>query len=235
MNGYGDILGRVFAGRRVVVVASPAGYGDRIADELEGLGATTFVLRPTGDAGRRRPGWSFRLPFSLSSEEELEAYHRLLLAPPADAVEAISRFDPGGTGVVLGSELVEAEEIAGRFYYARRLPAWRALDKVQVTAFFEEFGIAHPPYEVVDADHGELLAAHRRVRRRLGSVWAADASSGFSHEASHTRWVVEDGDAAAAAAFMAAHANEVRVTPPPPKGERPPCREWVRRAPQLWR
>ena len=104
---------------------------------------------------------------------------RLLSDLPSDALDALDRYDPDHTAIVIVPTFSELPEIAGRRVYGARLEAWRELeDKTLADSLWDECGVRRAPSQVVSTNPDDLLAAARRLDRGAGTVWAGDAREG---------------------------------------------------------
>jgi hypothetical protein len=146
--------------------------------------------------------------------EVIADYGRRLEGLPAPALEALDRFDPGRRAIVLGSQFVEARQVAGRAVWGRRRRRWAALeDKTLADALWDEAGITRASAAVMAPEPGALRAAARRLDRGDGTVWAPDAPSAGTGGTRGLVWVRSDEQAAEAAARLAGRCASVRVMP----------------------
>ncbi|MCB9763756.1 MAG: hypothetical protein H6739_28565 [Alphaproteobacteria bacterium] len=134
--------------------------------------------------------------------------------PTPALVEALDRYDPDRSALVLLNFLATGDQLGGRPRYAPRPPAWTALeDKVGVVDFWDRHGLPHAPSRVVPARGQALRDAHATLDQGLGTAWAGDNKDGFNGGATYLRWVRAPDDMPEAIAFMEAHADRVRVMP----------------------
>jgi len=148
--------------------------------------------------------------------EAIRAYDRLLARLPAEAREAIDRYDPDGVATVWGGgALVTARgRLDRRPATGTRAPQWSALeDKVVVDEVWDAAGVRRAPSEVVAAERAALAAAAARLDRGAGTVWAGDARQGVNGGAVFVRWVRDEDGAAEAAEFLSARCDRARVMP----------------------
>jgi hypothetical protein len=144
----------------------------------------------------------------------IRAFHNALRNLPAEIVDRINEWDPDHEAVVMSSFLDTASHVAGRKPWGARPEAWLALeDKMVVDAIWDAAGITREPMEIVGTSTAELQAASNRIDQGAGVVWTADNRDGWHGGAEYTRFVADPSDAAEASAFMAEHANRVRVMP----------------------
>ena len=81
-------------------------------------------------------------------------------------------------------------------------------------AVWDAAGVERAPYRIVDlADDAALDAATAELGSELGAVWSGDARDGFNGGGDFVRWVRDDRDRAAAAAFFRPRCDRVRVMP----------------------
>ncbi len=153
----------------------------------------------------------------LPSAPFMEAIHSAedaLRDLPSDLQEAVDRFDPDHAMRVIGTIVSDGRPVAGRAFWGSRPRSWRDLeDKVKIDRLWDECGIPRMPSEIVAVDGAALRAAHRRLDRGTGTVWAGDATRGFHGGASFTFPVRTDADASVATEALAARCVRVRVMP----------------------
>jgi hypothetical protein len=155
-------------------------------------------------------------PATATVTEELRLLDRLARTLPPDVVARVEAFDPGRRGVWWGSPFLTSDEpVLGREVVHGRPRAFLALeDKLLAERVWAAVGAARAPHEVVDAgDLPGLRAAAAGLAGPLGTVWSGDARDGFNGGGDLVRWVVDDDEALAAAAWFAPRCDQVRVQP----------------------
>lgn len=210
---------RLIEGRPVMLVGAVATAWVAMAPLVRELGATrVLVLATEGRGVGPQPDadgvevLATELPRSLTLMERIRAASATLRDLPPDLHDAVERFDPERTALVLGTFLNEVPEVAGRPLLAHRRPEWVALeDKTVVDALWDRAGVARRPSAVVPI--GQATTAARTLDARHGTVWAADAREGFHGGASLTRWVGDHASAERALADLGPHCDTVRVMP----------------------
>jgi hypothetical protein len=219
--GYRDLLKSLFQGRPVILAGGVATNWTSTVPLVRSLGAVDVLVIGTQGRGAGPlpdPGDATVLalpdPPAKSMMAAIHAGLARLHTPPAEVLDAVRRFDPAGTALVLTDFLGTAPELDGRPFLAYRRPEWVALeDKTLVDDFWERTGVEHAPSIVVPARRADLLAAARRVSSTAGSVWSGDTKEGFNGGAEFVRWVRTASNAEEAARFFAAHCERVRVMP----------------------
>jgi hypothetical protein len=214
---YWDILRPLFDGRKVISAGGVLAGSGQLVDQLKQLGATdVFVLADTvgtGDVPTDVPFFDLDI-HGDTAMETIRGGEAAAADLPASAVTALSRFDPDGTALVLGTMFNSLSEIAGRRALAYRRLEWVAIeDKITIDARWDRWGVPRPPSLVVAAREDDLRSGAERLDQGAGTVWAGDAREGWNGGAEYTRWVRNDNDAASAATFFSAHCDVVRITP----------------------
>jgi PAS domain-containing protein len=219
LDALRDHLRAALGGRPVVLTGGSLAGMARTAGILPELGVSRVFLLALGVGTGPLPtlAEAARHVLELRASDtvaEIRAAERLLADPPDDAVAALDAWDPERAALVIGTPYNQLTEIAGRRVYGPRRAEWAELeDKTTIDALWDELRVPRAPYEIVAATDAELAAAHDRLRRGAGTVWAGDASEGFNGGAVATRWVRTPGHAAEAAAYLAAHCRRARVMP----------------------
>ena len=209
----------MLGGRPWVIVAGAPAPSLRFAARLRALGAPApFVVTdrppeapvPADDAA----GVVAVESSGDSAAASIRAYHEAAAGLSGPGLAALDRWDPSRSAMVLGSQFLDSERVAHRRVWARRQPAWRALeDKVVVDALWDAAGVPRAPAEVLPARPAELRAAAARLDRGAGTVWAADARDGWTGGGEGLRWVRSRREAKAAAAWLRERSDLVRVMP----------------------
>ena len=131
-----------------------------------------------------------------------------------EARQRIEAFDPLGKARSLGEIFDSGEPVHGRAKFGARADAWQALeDKTVIDTFWEQAGLQHAPYRVVELE-GLEQAFDVLADDQFGCVFAVDNTHGFHGGASGTEHVRDREELKAFAAFHAAQGIErVRVMP----------------------
>lgn len=215
-NWWRRPLGELFGGRRVILAGGVAATWTPFVPVIRELGARDVLVVATEGRGvGELPDAELAVaepPAGGSVMARIHAGLEVLRNPPPELVEAIDRFDPDHTALVLGTFINEAPQLAGRPFFSYRRPAWVALeDKTTVDGLLDRAGIARAPSTVVPVR--EAAAVSHRFDQGHGTVWAADATRGFHGGGEGTRWVVDEADARRAERELGAIAETVRVMP----------------------
>ena len=208
-------------------------YGSRswlvASDVLQGAGRTVRRLRAWGApqcfaiAARMGVGdlpqpedWEHRV-LGLPNAPMMEAIHsaeNALRDLPREVIDAVDAFDPQRAARVIGTIVSDGRPVAGRAFWGARPRSWRELeDKVLVDRLWDACGIPRMDSEVVAVDHAALRAAHRRLDRGAGTVWAGDATKGFHGGGAYTFPVRSETEAARATEALAKQCVRARVMP----------------------
>jgi hypothetical protein len=219
-SNYVEVLERAFAGRRLVLVGGPVTTLAALAREFVDLGSEPpFLLASNRGAGAvpdpNEFDWHSLDVCTDDLADAMHTYERLLADPPPEARKALDRYDPHCEALALGLILLsELPTVAGRRRYAARPAPWiRFEDKVEIDVLWDRLGIRRPPGRVVPASPRALQAAAAAVDRGDGTVWVGDARAGVHGGCARLRWVRDRFDSRAAAAWLAARCDRVRVTP----------------------
>ncbi len=142
----------------------------------------------------------------------IRAYLASVEHPSDELLAAVDEFDPSGDAKVLGSGFSRMGMLAGRPVYGARPPEWGALeDKTLVDQLWDDAGVRRAPSAVVPV--GEAAAVAADLASELGTVWVADNREGWHGGGEYARWVRSESDVGPAAAWMAQHADTVRIMP----------------------
>ena len=217
---YRDLLDPVFRGRRFLIIGGTIAGQLSLARELRGLGAERPFLLGSALGARRAPdpeeaAWR---TLDVRGESFIGAiwnYEAKLEDPPAEVRAAIDAWDPDGGARALGYIVLgDVRSVAGRGRYGQRPPEWMALeDKTRVHGVLDRVGIKRGPLAIAMAESGCLRAAHARVDRGAGTVWAGDTRPGIHGGASYLRWVSSPETEDEACRFFASRCDRVRVMP----------------------
>ena len=156
-------------------------------------------------------------PATASLTEELRTHDRLVRRPPARGPGRDRRLRPRAAvapGTRRRSSPPTSRSTGGRSPAAGRRRSWPSRTRCWPTQVWDAAGVARAPYRLVDlADDAALAAATDELGGELGAVWAGDARDGFNGGGNFVRWVRDDRDRAAAAAFFRPRCDRVRVMP----------------------
>ena len=216
-----ELIRPLFVGRRVIVTGGPVAGLVETARLVRSLGAQRpFILGSEGVGTGLLPGpdeaeWlGLDAPSAPSMMDAIRASNRLLGDLPREAREALDRYDPDRSAMVVGSFFNELPEVADRRCLAFRRPAWVALeDKVVIDALWDRAGVTRAPAEIVPVEREALFDAARRLDTGRGTVWVGDARGGYHGGAEYARWVRSAADGEAAFSFLADRCDRARVMP----------------------
>jgi hypothetical protein len=218
--GYEALLRPIFEGRRVILAGGPVAVFAAAAATVRRLGADAVLVVGTMGVGvgplpaPEDATWVAADVSSPSASDAIHASNRLVRDPPPALRAAIEEFDPDGTALAVGTFLNEAPDLLGRPFLAYRRPEWVALeDKTEADALWDRAGVPRAPSAVVPLERHALVDACRSLDAGHGTVWAADASSGWHGGSEGLRWVRGDGDLDSVMDEFAATARRVRVMP----------------------
>jgi hypothetical protein len=217
---YEALLRPVFEGRRIILAGGPVAAWTATAATMRRLDAEAVLvvgtmgtglgpLPPPGDAT-----WVTADVSAPSVSDAIHATNRLIADPPPVIRSAIEEFDPDATALAVGGFLNEAPELVGRPFLSYRRPEWLALeDKTEADAVWDRAQVPRAPSVVVPLERRALTNAASAHDAGHGTVWAADASSGWHGGAEGLRWVRVAADVDDALAAYAGRAHHVRVMP----------------------
>lgn len=208
-------LGRIFGGRRLILIAEVAAIASRLVQQLGELGVErVMVISAMEGIGDVPDGVD--LHFTRTSGATvmggLRAFSDALGQPDRQMTAAIDAFDPDGSAWVLAPVFGLDQPLAGRRIYGARRPAWIELeDKMTVDGLWDRAGVERAPSQVVETSRA--AAAHRELAGGDGTVWVADNSEGWHGGGEYVRWVRNDLVLGAAAEWFERRARRVRVMP----------------------
>jgi hypothetical protein len=128
--------------------------------------------------------------------------------------EAVEVFDPVREALALGNNWQRSPEFAGRRFVGRRRSEWAVFeDKTEVGRLWSWAGLTCAPSAVVDASKEALCRASQSLDQGQGTVWAGDHRDGEHYGGRHVRWVRNDEQMVAAAAYFGARCDRARVMP----------------------
>jgi hypothetical protein len=214
-------LGAPWAGRPVILGPVVLAGFTRLVEWLHDLGCPVLVVATGRGVGPLPPDGTYELvrlepPPTASLTEELRLHDRMVHRLPDDLRAAVDAFDPERRGLWYTTPFVTTDEqIDGRPVTGGRPASFLALeDKLLADAIWDAAGLAHAPYRIVDlAEDDQLDVSTAELGTELGTVWSGDARDGFNGGGNFVRWLRDDHDRAAAAAFFRARCDKVRVLP----------------------
>ena len=119
--------------------------------------------------------------------------------------EAVEVFDPLHEALALGNNWQRSPELAGRRFVGRRRSEWAVFeDKTVVGQLWGWAGLTCAPSAVVDASKEALCRASQSLDQGQGTVWSGDHRDGEHYGGRHVRWVRNNEQMAAAAAYFGA-------------------------------
>lgn len=204
---------------RVILLGGVAAAWQATVNDLRRRGAESFLVVHSGAGTGAAPSGDdvmlVDVEVAIQSGEIIEEFRvwtRLAAEPPDHVAQALDRFDPDLTAVVLCTFPTPLDQFAGRTVHGGRHPAWVALeDKVLVDDLLDRASVAHPPSSVVRVV--DAPAAAQALDQGTGTVWAGDSREGFNGGATRVRWIVTDAEAREAVDFFASEHDLVRVSP----------------------
>jgi hypothetical protein len=210
---------RLVEGRSVILGGGQLALATRRVHVLRELGAARCFVVATGIGTGPLPDPSdvesvvidVAAPDMMS---EMRAVEALVTDPPDDVVGALERFDPDRDALVLLASVGASTMLGDRVAFGARPASWVALeDKTVCDMLFDAADVPRPRSRIVPASYGALHDAAAMFDEGRGTVWAGDARDGFNGGGQYVRWVHDDDDGHAAAAFFAGHCDRVRVAP----------------------
>lgn len=213
-------LAAPLAGRPVVLGPTVLAGATSTIEALRDLGCPVLVVATARGAGPVLDDPEVTVVEIVAPEvdsitDELRLLDRTARELPPEARAAVESFDPDRRGLWWCGPFVTTDEpIDGRPVAFGRPAAFIALeDKMLSDAVWAGAGVDHPPYTIVDHDPAALAAATAALAGPQGVVWSGDARDGFNGAGNYVRWVVDERDRAAAAAFFQPRCDRVRVQP----------------------
>jgi hypothetical protein len=214
-----ELVRRAVSGRRWLCTGDALPPVARVMAELRALGGGPCFgvasSRGTGDVEFAEGDRHAVLNISASDMMGgIHASEAALAALPVGVLQDIEAFDPDRRARVIGPLFAQAPTVAGRGLLGARPLAWRLLeDKVIIDDLWDAAGVPRAPFRIVPARLDALTAAVEAIDQGDGTVWSADNRDGWYGGASRVRWVRDAGELAAAAAWIADRADQVRVMP----------------------
>jgi len=134
---------------------------------------------------------------------------------PDWVIAEIDEWDPQQVARVIPNFTTDAGLIARRQTFGGRKLAWKELeDKIRIRELWADAAITTAPDRVVALDDIDaLLAAHRDLGSRWGTVWAVDNTHGWHGGGTGTHWVATQERGAELAPTLADRHRQVRVQP----------------------
>ena len=208
-------IGSLYRGRRWILAPDAAASATRGAAELRDYGASAIMVVAAMEGVGDLPEVD-RIHYTRSTGNTLmegfRSFYRSVEEPSPELVEAVDRFDPDGTAMVLGGGFSRKARLANRPVYGYRRPEWRSLeDKLVVDDLWRTAGVTSAPYSIVSVP--DARDAHTELAGPDGTVWVADNREGWHGGGEYTRWVPGDEDIDATEAWFSRHADRVRVMP----------------------
>ncbi len=208
-------ISAVYGGRRWIVATDAAAGAGRLVEQLREHGASGVMVVAAVEGVGDLPA-ADRIHYTRATGDTIMHGIRAFLAsvehPSSELVAAVDAFDPDGTAMVLGAGFSRTSTLAARPVYGARPAAWGALeDKTTIDELWDAAGVARSPSAVVPVT--DAPAAARHLATDLGTVWVADNREGWHGGGEFARWVRSPADEADAVAWMARHADVVRVMP----------------------
>lgn len=219
---YRELIRPLVAGRRVVLCGQLLNGSTALVETLRALGAERCLVLAHGIGTGQPPSPDDADQVVVETRaadviQEFRRVERLLARPPAEFLDALSRFDPDHRALALAPPISIGplpRALAGRRFFGRRQPASLPLeDKVAVDAFWDRAGVARAPAAIVLPNLADVAEAASGLDRGRGVVVAADAREGIHGGAEGLRWAQDDTELAEATDFLRAISDRVRVMP----------------------
>jgi len=214
-----DAMRAMLDGRPVLLAGGTlVGLGRHVRELTELSGHPPFLLAFGEGTGQvPDPADAPRHVIDAPATDVLDAVRRVsavLADPPAEAIDAVDRWDPERRALVLAGPFFTPRRLAGRAVLDGRLPEWEALeDKSTTDALWDQLGVRRAPAAVVPATYADAAEAAGALDRGSGTVWSGDSREGFNGGAAYVRWVRTEDQARGAAAFLGEHCDRLRVMP----------------------
>jgi hypothetical protein len=211
-------LRKVFGGRSVVLAGGFAVSAKRSIEQLRDLGAVRFLVvafgTGTGDMPEGADVEMIVVDLAEADDfiDSIRAEERAIARPSAVILDALARFDPDGSAIVLAQPFLDVRELGVRRVSGARRAEWVAIeDKTTVDDLFDALGVPRPSSVVVRADESSIAAAVAQVDRGAGSVWSGDAREGFNGGGARVRWVRSEADRGEAFELLLPRCDRIRV------------------------
>ncbi len=213
-------LGAPLAGRPVILGPGMLTGFARPVRWLGALDCPVLVLATARGAGAVPSPAEYTLtritpPVATSVTEEFRGLDRMARELPPGAVADIEAFDPAHEGVWWAGPFVTNDEpILDRPVLGGRPRSFLHLeDKLLAEEIWVAAGVPAAPHRIVPVVDTDLAAASDELATDLGVVWSGDSRDGFNGGGNYVRWVIDDGDRAAARGFFRPRCDRVRVMP----------------------
>jgi hypothetical protein len=208
-------ISAVYGGRKWILATDAAAGATMLVERLREHGATGVMVVAAVEGVGELPA-ADRIHYTRATGDTIMTGIRAFLAsvehPSTALVAAVDAFDRDGTAMVLGAGFSRMSRLAARPVYGARPAAWGELeDKTTIDAVWDAAGVTRSPSAVVPVT--DAPEASRRLATDLGTVWVADNREGWHGGGEFARWVRSPADEADAVAWMARHADVVRVMP----------------------
>ncbi len=220
-DAYCDALRPEFEGRKVVVIGATVTGLAPTAKMVRQLGATEVLIVSLAGYGVGAPipidvaqTFEVSLPPAATMIDTLRQEEAFKADPSAELIEALHRFDPHRSALVIGQFVNTVSHLDGRKFLAFRRPEWLLLeDKTVVDAFWDRAGIERAQAVVCDVESGTLRRASGDIDFGDGVVWSGDSREGFNGAAEYVHVVRNDAEFEAAMAFFSQRCDRVRIMP----------------------
>jgi len=216
-----DAACRGFDGQRFVLAWPVAQVARRWVERLTVMGVDTpFVLGlhdgpksplplPADHIHILRPG---PLPLLSDDESLFDHWQEAMKVLPQAAIDAIDRWDPDRSAVVLVPPAAELTQVAGRRVFGGTPPTRCTIeDKTRVDALFTTIGIDVAPQQVVPLAHAAATAT--ALDQGNGTVWAGDNTTHIEAGARALAHVHNPQTHARAMALFEGRCKTVRIQP----------------------
>jgi len=219
---YRDLIRPLIGGRRVVLCGVLLNASTALVNTLRELGAERCLVLAHGLGTGAPPSAESadRVVVETPASDMIQEFRqveRLFAHLPRPFLDALERFDPDRTALVLAPFVSIGplpEALDGRRLFGRRQAASLAFeDKVTVDAFWDQAGLARAPSAVISAKEDELRRAFRRLDRGRGAVIAADAREGIHGGGERLRWARAPAELPDAVSYFGPICDRVRVMP----------------------
>lgn len=182
-------MAEVYGKRRWVIAAQAAVACTGIHEHLAGWDSETLIVASNAGTGQLP---ETEIVYTGSRGEtilgSIRDFYTSVVEPDPRILSAVDRFDPERTARVLAEPHATAREMVARRTFGVRRQAWSAWeDKMRVDSLWEELGIEHAPYRIVEL--GDAPTAADELTTEAGTVWVADNTGGWHGGGEMVRWV----------------------------------------------
>ena len=188
-------LAAVFGSRPWVVASEVVQGATFMAAGLKAAGASDVVavgaVMGVGPVPEGIPTMTIGMDGIESMLDSIRTADVLFHDPPGNVLAFIEEWDASGDARTIVDFTMSGGTVCGRASFGGRGDDWVALeDKLVAREIWRSAGLRTADDEVVDlSDLAGCLAAHRRLRTDLGTVWAGDNREGWHGGADGTYWV----------------------------------------------